>query len=177
MAIISARAQRYYAGNLLRASGRIIHGDSRERSPYRHIGRKIRWNITSPPYYGMRTYIPDQWLRMWFVGGSAGVNYSGQNQLAHSSPDAFAAELRAVWRNTASVSTSDAHLIIRFGGINDRKVDPLSILRHSFIDSGWQIEKEESAGSASAGRRQALHFSHVSKNAIEEFDVWARLTG
>ncbi len=177
MAIIANRAHRYYPENPLHASGRIILGDSRERSSYAHIGkqRKIRWHITSPPYYGMRTYIPDQWLRMWFVGGSADVNYSSKNQLAHSSPDAFAAELRAVWRNTASVSASDARLIVRFGGINDRNVDPLSILRHSFADSGWQIEKEESAGSASAGRRQALHFSNVNKTPIEEFDVWARL--
>lgn len=177
MAIIADRAQRYYSGILPRASGRIIHGDSRERSLYARIGRKVRWSITSPPYYGMRTYISDQWLRMWFVGGSASVNYSAHNQLIHSSPNAFATELRAVWRNAASVSTPDAHLIVRFGGINDRKADPLSILSQSFTDSGWQIEKAESAGSASAGRRQALHFSNVSKNAIEEFDVWARLAG
>jgi hypothetical protein len=37
----------------------------------------------SPPYYGRRTYIPDQWLRNWFLGGSSNVEYSNDLQLAH----------------------------------------------------------------------------------------------
>ncbi len=27
--------------------------------------------ITSLPYYSMRTYLPDQWIRLWFLGMQA----------------------------------------------------------------------------------------------------------
>lgn len=29
---------------------------------------------TSPTYYGMRTYVKDLWLRMWFLGGAEEVD-------------------------------------------------------------------------------------------------------
>ena len=57
--------------------------------------------ITSPPYYGMRTYIPDQWLRNWFVGGSDTVDYCHKGQIVHSSPEEFVADLQAVWNGVA----------------------------------------------------------------------------
>ena len=69
----------------------------------------------------MRTYIPDQWLRNWFVGGTSHVEYSNIDQLKHSSPDEFAAQLSAVWLNMAAVAADDARSIIRFEGISDRK--------------------------------------------------------
>src|SRR5262249_34411512 len=45
--------------------GAVFRADSRrlELPPRR---RRFRWVITSPPYYGMRSYFPDQWLRNWF---------------------------------------------------------------------------------------------------------------
>ena len=45
---------------------------------------RFDWVITSPPYYGMRTYIPDQWLRNWFVGGPDAVDYTNRDQVVHS---------------------------------------------------------------------------------------------
>ena len=51
-----------------------LRGDSRERMSYpRCTCAEYRpaWVVTSPPYYGLRTYGPDQWLRQWFLGGPA----------------------------------------------------------------------------------------------------------
>src|SRR5690606_22175631 len=110
---------------------------------------------TSPPYYGMRTYIPDQWLRNWFVGGPASVDYTNDNQIVHSSPKDFSNDLRQVWRNTAAVCADDATLVVRFGGITDRRVNPLDLIKASFSDSGWSIEAIYEAGSANEGKRQA----------------------
>jgi hypothetical protein len=64
-------------------------------------------------------------------------------------------------------------MIIRFGGINDREAEPLPILKESLDESGWIIDKMESAGSAEAGRRQAKHIVHSTKPPREEHDVWA----
>ena len=172
--IIQVRAQRYYANETTKAVGRIIAGDSRNEQVYSRLAVEpgIRWVITSPPYYGLKTYLPDQWLRSWFLGGPALVDYSTDGQVSHASVETFALQLREVWRNVGIICTSGARLVIRFGAINDRRVDALQLLRHSLQGSGWEIIDIFSAGSASRGRRQALHFSPSGNGAIEEYDVW-----
>jgi hypothetical protein len=176
MDIITMRAERYYGTVVDRTLGRIVQADSRERRAFRWLERQpaADWVITSPPYYGMRTYIPDQWLRHWFVGGPADVDYSMREQLTHQSPEAFAAQLRQVWGNVGRVCNPDARMVIRFGGINDRKADPQGVLLNSLRSSGWEVEELQSAGTASNGRRQADHFLQKGNRAVEEFDVWAR---
>jgi hypothetical protein len=172
--IIQSRAQRYYGNETTRAVGRIISGDSRKSSIYSQLTAEhaIHWVITSPPYYGMNTYLPDQWLRSWFLGGPAQVDYSTEGQVSHASPEMFALQLREVWRNVGKVCVPNARMVVRFGAINDRKVDAIWLLKHSLQNSGWQVSSVQSAGSAAHGRRQALHFSSTGKGAIEEYDFW-----
>jgi hypothetical protein len=45
--------------------------------------RRFGQLITSPPYYGMRTYVADEWLHNWFVGGPTKVPDNPAGQLAH----------------------------------------------------------------------------------------------
>lgn len=175
--IIRERAARYYSDEEP-ASGKIVRGDSRKHVLARAAGgEKAAWVITSPPYYGLRTYLPDQWLRRWFLGGPSEVEYSAEGQLLHSSPEAFAADLRQVWRNVGEISAPGARLVIRFGGINDRKADPLTIIQASLEGSGFTLRSVEPAGSASRGKRQALHFSRPAGEAREEYDIWATCDG
>lgn len=101
------------------------------------------------------------------------VEYSYEGQILHSSPEAFASDLRQVWRNVGKISAPGARLVVRFGGINDRKADPLSIIKMSLEGSGFELQAIKPAGSASSGQRQALHFSRPS----EEHDVWAVRAG
>jgi len=175
LGIIEDRAHRYFREDAPGAVGEILQADSRDPSVFAPIVRQHRfdWIITSPPYYGMRTYRPDQWLRSWFLGGPAQVDYGQAGQVAHSSAEIFAQQLRAVWQNVGGVCNPGAHLVIRFGGINDRRVDPLGLLVASLDGTGWRITRHDPAGSASAGRRQSLHFSHSPTRALDEHDVWA----
>lgn len=172
--LIRTRAERYYAHQPV-GEGLVGLADSRDATAFAPAGdRQPRWIITSPPYYGMRTYLPDQWLRNWFLGGESRVEYSNAGQLGHPSPGAYADQLRTVWKNVASVTASDAQLIVRFGGIADRKADPLSIIKSSLKESGWRIATVKPAGSAASGKRQSLHFARTSSAARDEYDVWAR---
>ncbi|HMM43430.1 MAG TPA: hypothetical protein PKA95_16170, partial [Thermomicrobiales bacterium] len=123
--------------------------------------------------YGMRTYIPDQWLRAWFVGGPAWVDYSIDGQFQHSSPDEFAHQLRSVWDNVGSVCEPGAQLVLRFGAIHDRKVMPLELAMKSLQGTAWVVKDHRLAGTADCGRRQALHFSSRPRQALDEYDVWA----
>ena len=171
--LVSRRARRYYSERLPSVYSKVIFGDSRDE---RHFERELNnyefdWIITSPPYYGMRTYRPDQWLRLWFLGGSESVDYSQKNQLTHESPGAFVNQLSRVWENCARVCRRGARMVIRFGQISDRKVDPYILLRDSLSDTNWRIQTRCDAGSASQGKRQADHFG-ITSRAQTEFDLW-----
>ncbi len=173
LAVIERRAKRYY-GSSSGITGTVRLADSRQAEALQPESPDTRfdWVITSPPYYGMRTYIPDQWLRNWFVGGPDDVDYTNRGQVVHSSPEDFAADLRQVWRNAENVCAEDAKMVIRFGGITDRRADPLDLLKNSLNDSGWRITAIREAGSATKGKRQANTFLTIKSNPIVEYDIW-----
>lgn len=174
LAVIERRAKRYY-GASSDVTGAVRLADSRNAEALRPDTPETRfdWVITSPPYYGMRTYIPDQWLRNWFVGGPDSVDYSNSAQIVHSNPEDFAADLRRVWRNAENVCADDARMVIRFGGITGRHADPLDLIKASLGDSGWRITTIKEAGSATAGKRQADAFLRKKSKPMVEYDVWA----
>jgi hypothetical protein len=174
LAVIERRAKRYFR-TPSDITGAVRLADSRNADSLQPEtpGTRFDWVITSPPYYGMRTYIPDQWLRNWFVGGPDAVDYSNRDQVVHSSPEDFAADLRRVWRNAGEVCTEHAKVVIRFGGITDRRADPLGIIKDSLSESGWRIQTIKEAGSAAKGKRQADAFLRNKTTPMTEYDIWA----
>jgi len=172
--VIKSRAERFYDTALPSIGFTVHQGDSRSGMQLNKLKKIDSWTITSPPYYGMRTYIPDQWLRNWFVGGSAKVDYSNDHQLSHESPESFSEQLGQVWTNVANLATRGSRLTIRFGGISDRSASPKEVIRESLLGRDWEIQTIKSAGHASDGRRQANGFLKVSSTPIEEYDVWAQ---
>lgn len=173
LSVIERRAKRYY-GMLSEISATVRLADSRmtEALQPEPPGMLFDWVITSPPYYGMRTYVPDQWLRNWFMGGPSTVDYSISNQITHSSPDDFISDLRKVWRNAACVCAENARMVIRFGGIADRRADPIELVKNSLNDSGWRITTIRKAGSAVQGKRQADAFLRTKTEPMTEYDLW-----
>jgi hypothetical protein len=175
--VINERAQWYYDRLPFKVSHRVRCGDTRSRSFVRTVcgDKKPTLILTSPPYYGLRTYVPDQWLRNWFLGGPAHVDYSYGVQLNHRSLDLFIADLRKVWRNVADVSDSRARLIFRFGAINDRRLDPRDVISRSLQNTPWRLSTIVDAGTARLGKRQSDTFVRSSEAPIVEFDAWASL--
>ncbi|TYO96767.1 hypothetical protein EDC39_11255 [Geothermobacter ehrlichii] len=173
LAVIKRRAKRYYSMSS-DTTGAVRLADSRKAESLQPESPDTRfnWVITSPPYYGMRTYIPDQWLRNWFVGGPDVVNYTNCNQIVHSSPEEYSADLRRVWRNAKNVSVENAIMVIRFGGITDRRANPLDLIKSSLNDSGWRITTIKKAGTATEGKRQADSFLRKRSTPMTEYDIW-----
>jgi hypothetical protein len=169
--ILVERARRYFGNEQSGARGRILHSDSRKAT----LGpaEAFEWVITSPPYYGMRTYVPDQWIRNWFLGGPPETDYRSDMQLKHSSPEDFIADLATVWERAARVSRPGGHLVVRFGGINDRHAEPLDIIKSSLRTTKWRVTTIRPAGDAATGRRQALAFATEQAQPRSEYDVWA----
>ena len=157
--VIRRRAKRFLTSQPASADGEVRLADSRDPQAY-HDLPSVSWVITSPPYYGMRTYIQDQWLRNWFVGGPEAVPYQAREaDMSHSSPEAFAQQLSKVWTNVLSHCNDGARLIARFGGIQDRHQDPSDIFTQSLKMSGWKLVTRRVAGTALDGRRQASQFA------------------
>lgn len=177
--VVAERASRFYGHRLPAIDHTVKLGDSRELGPLRSLvdaNHRISWIITSPPYYGLDTYLADQWLRSWFLGADGRVDYSRGGQISHRDPQSFAQDLRDVWTNLAAIAKPRARLVIRFGGINERRhVKPLALLKESLQRTAWQTQTIIPAGSASRGRRQAQTFFADQQKAIEEHDLWARL--
>ena len=172
LSIIKTRADRYLAEPPPDVEGKVQLGDSRVAETFTDMP-KARFVVTSPPYFGMRTYLPDQWLRLWFLGGPDYVEYQQPvGQLEHSSAAHFAAEMGRVWKNVASHTTKGARLIIRYGGIHDRNAEPMDVLKKSLVDSGWKMKTAKAVPDSDSGRRQVRQFQAEPKKAITEHDVY-----
>ena len=146
--------------------------DARVAASYRDID-EVGLIITSPPYYGMRTYVEDQWLRNWFMGGPDEIDYGNDRQLRHTGHDIFVSDLAKVWKNVHGVSADGAHLHVRYGTIPSVKSDPREILKASLEEAGgWDLVSVRNAKTAEAGKRQANQMGRAS-DAATEFDFHA----
>lgn len=139
-------------------AGGVWRGDSRTVLP--RLRRQFDWVVTSPPYYGMNTYVPDQWLRNWFLGGPPFAEYNTAGQIAQGGADEFSNALAAVWRAVAARCRAGATIAIRFGALPSAKVDPEGLLRRSLIDAeaGWSVREVRDAGQPDNRARQAVQF-------------------
>jgi hypothetical protein len=172
---IVRRAERILSDLPPRRPGVILLRDSRDLDDLAMRGM-FGVIVTSPPYLGLRTYRPDQWLREWFVGGEPSVGYGVEEQIATGDADTLADELGAVWRAAANVSKPRAKLVIRFGTLASIDVNPYDVIRSSLqvADVGWKVVTVRSAGSPPEGRRQAEQFG-AGVATRKEIDVYAVL--
>ena len=156
--------------------GRVVLGDSRSCA-LAPEGQRFRWVVTSPPYYGMRTYRPDQWLRNWFVGGPPEVDYTAEGQVGLGDAGQFAHSLAQVWARVAGVCVERARLVVRFGALPSMPADARQVLKDSFrlADAGWRVTTIRDAGLAPTGRRQADQFGQPAGCALRELDLYAVL--
>ena len=176
LALIAEKAQRFFSELDETPGGQVFETDAREIPELEH---RVAATVTSPPYFGMTTYVQDQWLRNWFLGGPPNLDYRHQSQICKGTKQEFMVELGRVWRRVAEVSTPGAILAIRFGALCATPAIPEDIVRGSLAASGvpWVVEDVRNAGAAIGNKRQAnqMGSNASSKNAIEEVDVICRL--
>ncbi len=153
--------------------GHVMCADARTVSLRRKIHKNTSLVVTSPPYYGMRTYVEDQWLRMWFLGGQEKVKYGNASQITHDGQETFIDELAMVWDRIAKSEAEKVDLYIRFGSVPSAKSDPRRIIKSSLAQSGdWELVSVRNARDAHEGRRQAEQMG-MSSSASVEYDFHA----
>jgi hypothetical protein len=174
---VRRRASFTFASIPAAVPGKVFQADSRTFTlPARQ--RVFRWVITSPPYYGMRSYWPDQWLRNWFLGGPAEVSYTTEQQIPHSSKEDFVASLSEVWRRSAAVCVPGARLVVRFGALPSvSKDDPKVLLARSLrkADCGWRITTVMRAGTAQKRRRLAMNLTETTTRLVAQTKLNCKL--
>lgn len=175
--VIARKAEHFYGQPLPTAPWVVRLADSSEPDSFRFNNADIppfRWVITSPPYYGVKTYISHHWVKNWFMGGPDDVpKVNSTPQIDHSSVDAHIRSLRKVWVNTWHVCADGAVLVIRYGSKPSRNVDPIDIIRRTLDDSGWRVTDVVSAGTASLGKRQTFLLHPNPPEPKPEYDIWA----
>lgn len=148
------------------------------RKPLKFIPDEgFNWIITSPPYFGMITYMQDQWLRNWFLGGPDLVDYSNTNQLGYGSKEKFIQELAKVWENITKACTSGAKMVIRFGALPNKSNNPFEIVQESInrANCGWEHYSTDCAGTSNRGKRQSAQFGEKMGKPQKEIDYYAVL--
>ncbi|RCG25958.1 site-specific DNA-methyltransferase [Sphaerisporangium album] len=173
--VIERRAARLLAATPAAHGGRVYLGDSVQT--LNRLRQHFDLVVTSPPYYGMRTYVQDQWLRSWFLGGPAEVIYGSDGQIARQpSQEAFIEALAEVWAATARRCHPESRLAIRFGTIPSARTDPERMLLASLekAHAGWVVKDVRIAGTPSKRARQAEQFGKAG-SAVDEIDVIAEL--
>lgn len=159
-----------------RTNGCVRLADSRKRESYVGLG-EFDLVLTSPPYLGMRTYWPDQWLRNWFLGGPVSVEYARADQITTQDEERFVDDLALVWKQSAKVCRAGAKMVARFGALPSYTAEP-SVLMKKTIDRancGWVVQTITGAGAAPDGRRQSDQFGAGATDSIGEVDVHCRL--
>ena len=173
---ISRRAAYLLKEVPLNSPGEARKADSRDTATFDGL-EDFDLILTSPPYIGMRTYWPDQWLRNWFMGGPDFVEYSKADQIQSQEFSRFTEDLSLVWRNASQACRRGAKMIIRFGALPSYPGDPRAIIKSSLrlSDCGWRVDTIRDAGAADTGRRQADQFRTKNNNPVREIDVYCTL--
>jgi DNA methylase len=156
LAVIRRHAERRYASAPPRTPGAVYGGDA--LGVLQRLRRRFSWVITSPPYPGMVTYRPDNWLRGWLLGGQAAPDYGRQGQLGSMTGEPFVSGLAEIWTAVARRCVPGARLVVRFGALpSTRRGEPEDLLLTSLESSGaWKVVSIKDAGVPErVGARQA----------------------
>jgi DNA methylase len=169
MDVLLRRAKYVLNGPPGPSGGRVVCADAR-----RALRRRERFThiVTSPPYPGMRTYLPDQWLRNWFIGGPPEPDYRLPAQIGSVAVEQFTQDLGKVWRAVARCSAAGARMTIRFGALPSVARDPVAMLDLSMSRalSPWEPVDVRPAPLPPRARRQASQFRAVGE-VREEIDA------
>ncbi len=125
-ALLRRQLEFRYASDRPGRRAAVIYGDMRELH-LRDLRPDIRCVITSPPYLDVTNFEEDQWLRIWFLGGTPwprkGV-YSRDDR--HTSEYGYWTLIGDMWRMLGRVLASDANVVLRVGA---KRLDPEKIVK------------------------------------------------
>ena len=150
--------------------GEVAMSDARRVfEKFQHLCGKVTDVITSPPYLDTTNYREDQWLRNWFLGGDAKIQYQ-QDDGRHYNAQKYWKFLEEAWSGVVPLLAKEARIVVRIGGRKLTKEEARDGLEGSIynavnrsvrlIDDGVTSEVKYSQSNAFRGSKASLMFEH-----------------
>jgi hypothetical protein len=116
--------------------------------------------VTSPPYLDTTDYAEDQWLRLWFLGGSSRPTVRLHRDDRHTLAESYWSFLEEVWCGCASLLRDTALIVVRIGGTKLSKPELMEGLQNSLERglSGRIIKASNQGNSSQINKRQTNSF-------------------
>ena len=118
--------------------------------------------ITSPPYMDTTNYREDQWLRLWFLGGSPLTTFDRRDD-RHYCKRSYWEFLQDSWRGLAPSLAQEVRIVVRIGGrrltkseLRDGLLQSLSVGTNrsvSLIDTGISSRIENTQANTFRGTK------------------------
>jgi hypothetical protein len=143
----------------------------------RDVTDRIRYVITSPPYFDVTDFEEDQWLRLWFLGSDPRPTYGKfSRDDRHSSLTSYWNMICDLWRVLGQILGGKSHVILRIGGKNQR---PERLCRSLLAASKFSRRTVRLIGGFEVSpirRRQTDSFRPGSEGCLAEVDFHFLMT-
>lgn len=142
----------------------------------RILPRRIACVITSPPYLDVTSFEEDQWLRLWFLGGSPHPTYRMiSKDDRHKNPVVYWRMVADMWRTLGLILAPKADVVIRLGGKDSTPERLVEALTASSTVSRRRV-KLMSHEISTIKNRQTDAFRPGAKGCIFEVDCHYRMS-
>lgn len=152
-------------------------GDVRRASAtFRKLRGQVKLVVTSPPYLDTTDYGEDQWLRLWFLGGSERPRARIFPDARHASSTSYWSFLRAAWAGLSDLLAPGATIVIRIGGAS-LSVDDLNRGLMTSLKQGLgcaTLEIVQPLDASEIRNRQTNVFRPGTKGKRLEYDIVVR---
>ena len=140
------------------------------------LPQRIACVITSPPYLNITSFEEDQWLRLWFLGGSPYPTYGEVSRDdRHENPAAYWRMIADMWRVFGLILAPEADIVIRLGGNSYTAEQLLDALAGSSAVSRRRVRLVGHEVSE-IRNRQTRAFRPGSKGCVLEVDCHFRVS-
>jgi len=158
-------------------SGAVKLADARvSGSLFKHLKRKVKLVVTSPPYFNVTNYEEDQWLRLWFLGHSAKPTYKTISvDDRHEDKKRYWGFLEEVWSGMDPLLDDDAVFVCRIGAKAIARPTLTRKLRESIEAVFPKATMIKSPHVSEIKNRQAKAFNPSAAGCLYEVDYTFRV--
>lgn len=162
----------------LKEKGLCIQGDARKfgNNIKKFTQKKAKLVVTSPPYLKITSYEEDQWLRLWFLGGTP---YPSRGKITKDdqivSQEKYIKFLGECWKSIAPILKDDGVIVCRIGQSSKDKFPLREIVQKSLDESGYRFKITKESFSPFKNNRQAIMFNGGNYGKSGEYDFVIKL--
>lgn len=141
--------------------GSVVLGDARQSGhSLKSHKATVALVVTSPPYIDTTDYAEDQWLRLWFLGGSETPTLRMHKDDRHTVAATYWSFLEEVWRGCEPLLRDESNIVVRIGGTKLGKPELLNGLQGSLMAGlkGRSVKILNGGNSSQITKRQTNSF-------------------